>query len=101
MTRFAHVVFVVSATSVICFEMASAQLGVVSGVVGAGLGAAAAGGGRWYEPYGYGGYGGYGYGGFASTPAQGYMQGMASVIRAEGQAAQYQSQAAINYEQAR
>jgi len=55
----------------------------------------------WYRPYGYHGYGygGHGYGG--GTAAGNYMQGMSSVIRAEGQYNLLTSQAGINYEESR
>lgn len=61
------------------------------------------GGRRWYvapgagRGYGYGGYGG----GYASTAQQGYMQGMASVIAASGEATEAVSRASINNEEAR
>src|SRR5438128_828828 len=47
--------------------------------------------------YGYRRYG-YGHGG---TVESNYMNGMANVIRAQGQVNAYNAQAAINYEQAR
>jgi hypothetical protein len=50
-----------------------------------------------YGGYGYGGYGGYGGG----TAAGGYLNGMASAIRAEGQYNLLSSQAAINLEEAK
>jgi hypothetical protein len=57
-------------------------------------------GGRWYvgSRAAYGGYGGYGY---ASTPGQGYMQGMSQIISAEGGATLNRSEAAINMQTAR
>ena len=86
MTRFAFI-FVLSALA-LWPNPAQAQLGF-------GLGYASS---QWFSP---GGYGGYGYGGgFASTPAQGYLQGMSSLVRAEGQAEEMRSAAAINYQQA-
>ncbi len=52
----------------------------------------------WYAPSSSG----YGYGGsFASTPAQGYLNGMSEVIRAQGEANANNAKAAIDGETAR
>jgi len=57
---------------------------------------------RWYVPGGVGPAYGYGYGGYgATTPAQGYMQGMSEVIRAQGEANKSTAEARIANEQAR
>ncbi len=53
---------------------------------------------QYYRPY-HRGYGGYG-GGYASTPAQGYAYGMASIARAQGQYNLQTAQAAIAAQQA-
>ncbi len=58
------------------------------------------GGGRWYVPGGYG-YGGYGWGSGGSTVAEGYGQGMAEVIRAQGQYNQDNAEARLTNEEAR
>ncbi len=72
---------------------AQAQVGLA---VGMGLNAAT--GGRWYQPYGYGGYGGY-YGG--GTVAEGYGRGMADVIRAQGESNKANAEAQLTREEAR
>jgi hypothetical protein len=55
----------------------------------------------WAQPVWGGGYGGYGYSYHASTAAEGYQRGFADVVRSAGIANLYNSEAAINYEQAR
>lgn len=57
---------------------------------------------QWVGPGGYGGWGGYGYGGgWVGTAASSYEHGFADVVRSAGIANLYDSQAALNYEDAR
>jgi len=53
------------------------------------------------QPGYYGGYGGYGGVYRSSTAAEGYQRGFADVVRSAGIANLYNSQAALNYEDAR
>ncbi len=85
----------IAAVVILCSDNATqAQVRVGVGVPGRG----------WYRPTGYGygwGYGGWGYNPGASTVAGGYGQGMAEVIRAQGEANQSNAQARLTLEEAR